>query len=222
MILDTIFTKLFGTPHERYNKKLTPAVESIIAHEPALRASLHRGHRVQRIVVGRIAAHHARERRRHLPLQIEKRHVPQRTRIAILLAPVQNIGRLRHRIHRPAPREPTSLPLLLIVLVVCGVVYTNVYWFVIAAVSGHGTETGVPSGDECGRYLQNHGKVIRELSEEEYRTHLLNGDRQWTATCAVFSFLAVGVSLIPPQKGVTPPRADTPPAPSPEQVPPGG
>lgn len=122
----------------------------------------------------------------------------------------------------PSLRRPTSLPLLLIVLVVCGVVYTNVYWFVIAAVSGHGTETGVPSGDECGRYLQNHGKVIRELSEEEYRTHLLNGDRQWTATCAVFSFLAVGVSLIPPRKGVTPPRADTPPAPSPEQVPPGG
>ena len=38
MILDTIFTKLFGTPHERYNKKLTPAVEEINVLEPAIRA----------------------------------------------------------------------------------------------------------------------------------------------------------------------------------------
>jgi preprotein translocase subunit SecA len=38
MILDTIFTKLFGTPHERYNKKLTPMVEEINALEPAIRA----------------------------------------------------------------------------------------------------------------------------------------------------------------------------------------
>ncbi len=37
MILDTIFTKLFGTPHERYNKKLTPEVEKIAAFEPSLR-----------------------------------------------------------------------------------------------------------------------------------------------------------------------------------------
>ncbi|MEN9309749.1 MAG: preprotein translocase, SecA subunit, partial [Fibrobacterota bacterium] len=38
MLLDAIFTKLFGTPHERYNKKLTPNVETIAAFEPALRA----------------------------------------------------------------------------------------------------------------------------------------------------------------------------------------
>jgi len=38
MILDAIFTKLFGTPHERYNKRLTPAVEEINALEPVLRA----------------------------------------------------------------------------------------------------------------------------------------------------------------------------------------
>ena len=38
MILDSIFTKFFGTPHERYNKKLTPEVEQIAALEPSLRA----------------------------------------------------------------------------------------------------------------------------------------------------------------------------------------
>jgi len=38
MILDAIFTKLFGTPHERYNKRLTPAVEAINVFEPAIRA----------------------------------------------------------------------------------------------------------------------------------------------------------------------------------------
>jgi len=38
MILDAIFTKLFGTPHERYNKKLTPAVDAINAFEDAIRA----------------------------------------------------------------------------------------------------------------------------------------------------------------------------------------
>ncbi|MCB9497762.1 MAG: preprotein translocase subunit SecA [Fibrobacteria bacterium] len=37
MILDAIFTKLFGTPHERYNKKLTPAVEAINALEETMR-----------------------------------------------------------------------------------------------------------------------------------------------------------------------------------------
>jgi len=38
MILDSIFTKFFGTPHERFNKKLTPVVEQIAAFEPSLRA----------------------------------------------------------------------------------------------------------------------------------------------------------------------------------------
>ena len=38
MLFDAIFTKLFGTPHERYNKKLTPNVEAIVALEPVLRA----------------------------------------------------------------------------------------------------------------------------------------------------------------------------------------
>ncbi len=38
MLLDAIFTKLFGTPHERYNKKLSPSVEAIAEMEPALRA----------------------------------------------------------------------------------------------------------------------------------------------------------------------------------------
>jgi preprotein translocase subunit SecA len=37
MILDAIFTKLFGTPHERYNKQLTPAVEAINALEEGMR-----------------------------------------------------------------------------------------------------------------------------------------------------------------------------------------
>jgi preprotein translocase subunit SecA len=40
MLIDAIFTKLFGTPHERYNKKLTPSVEAIAAFEPTL-AALH-------------------------------------------------------------------------------------------------------------------------------------------------------------------------------------
>jgi preprotein translocase subunit SecA len=38
MLIESIFTKFFGTPHERYNKKLTPAVETILALEPTLAA----------------------------------------------------------------------------------------------------------------------------------------------------------------------------------------
>jgi preprotein translocase subunit SecA len=40
MLIESIFTKFFGTPHERYNKKLTPAVEAILSLEPTL-AALH-------------------------------------------------------------------------------------------------------------------------------------------------------------------------------------
>ena len=40
MLIESIFTKFFGTPHERYNKKLTPAVEATLALEPTL-AALH-------------------------------------------------------------------------------------------------------------------------------------------------------------------------------------
>ena len=40
MLIESIFTKFFGTPHERYNKKLTPNVEAIAAMESAL-ADLH-------------------------------------------------------------------------------------------------------------------------------------------------------------------------------------
>ncbi|MBK9578336.1 MAG: preprotein translocase subunit SecA [Fibrobacteres bacterium] len=36
MLIDAIFTKLFGTPHERYNNKLTPQVEAILGFEAAL------------------------------------------------------------------------------------------------------------------------------------------------------------------------------------------
>ena len=68
--------------------------------EPALLPRLDRGHCVEWIIVGRVAANHACERGRHLFLDIEESHVTQRIGVAVLLAPIEKETRFRDRIDR--------------------------------------------------------------------------------------------------------------------------
>ena len=63
-----------------------------VCDQPPLVSGLHRGHRVQREVVGRIAADDACIGRRHKPLDVQETHVAERIAVAVLLAPVQKVA----------------------------------------------------------------------------------------------------------------------------------
>lgn len=122
----------------------------------------------------------------------------------------------------PGLRVMKSPPMLLLLVIGSGIVFTTGYGCITQTASGTLFGSGVPAGEEGDRYLQSHGKRLRDISEQEYQRAKLNDARQWSAANAMFSFLAVVISVVPlrPKASPPPPLADTPPEPSLEPVPP--
>lgn len=121
---------------------------------------------------------------------------------------------------RKAGKDSPSIRRFL-VLMVPALLYPLVVMGVLSLTGGWGYVEGAPSGEPGDRSVNNHGKRVRELTEDEYQRYLLDDQRRQTALMSGFALSTFGVTLIPRPRPVPPP-ADTPPAPSPEPVPPGG
>lgn len=105
-----------------------------------------------------------------------------------------------------------------LVLLVPALLYPLTVMGLLSFTGGWGHYEGAPSGEPGDRFVNNHGKRFRELTEDEYLRSVLDDHRRRTALMAGFALATFGVTLIPRPRPVLPP-ADTPPAPSPAPLP---